>query len=156
MSLVILSAVWLYTIWQPAAVSSFVSADSAASEPDTVKFLSRSICARPLMLIPPIPIKCTWIGLLKLIWYMVESFLIKYSRWKTSYNHIINVLRKNSNFIFTGTDIIFSVQMSYGLLRAAHSHNPAQYSHIVKHSLHFYANTGRVMNPYACASASRW
>ena len=28
--------------------------------------------------------------------------------------------------------------MPYGLFRAAHFHNPAQYSHIVKLTLHFY------------------
>ena len=30
--------------------------------------------------------------------------------------------------------------MPDGLLRAAHSHNPARYSHIVKLTLPFYAN----------------
>ena len=29
---------------------------------------------------------------------------------------------------------------TYGLFRALHSHNPTQYSHIVKHTLHFYAH----------------
>nr|WP_295280955.1 hypothetical protein [uncultured Blautia sp.] len=29
-----------------------------------------------------------------------------------------------------------------GLFRALHSHNPTQYSHIVKHTLHFYAHFG--------------
>lgn len=28
---------------------------------------------------------------------------------------------------------------TYGWFRALHSHKPAQYSHIVKHTLHFYA-----------------
>ena len=32
--------------------------------------------------------------------------------------------------------------MPDGLLRAAHSHNPARYSHIVKLTLPFYANIG--------------
>ena len=31
---------------------------------------------------------------------------------------------------------------TYGLLRATHSHNPAQYSHIVGLSSHFYAHIG--------------
>ena len=31
---------------------------------------------------------------------------------------------------------------AYGLLRATHSHNPAQYSHIVGLSSHFYAHIG--------------
>ena len=31
---------------------------------------------------------------------------------------------------------------AYGLLRAAHSHNPNQYSHIVGLSSHFYAHIG--------------
>ena len=30
----------------------------------------------------------------------------------------------------------------YGLFRAAHSHNPTQYSHIVGLSSHFYAHIG--------------
>ena len=29
---------------------------------------------------------------------------------------------------------------AYGLFRAAHSHNPTQYSHIVELSSHFYAH----------------
>mgnify|MGYP001030832461 CR=1 FL=1 len=33
---------------------------------------------------------------------------------------------------------------AYGLLRATHSHNPTQYSHIVKLTLHFYAHVGGV------------
>ena len=37
----------------------FIKMGMAVVDQDTVKFLSRSICARPLMLIPPIPIKCT-------------------------------------------------------------------------------------------------
>ena len=31
---------------------------------------------------------------------------------------------------------------AYGLLRATHSHNPTQYSHIVGLSSHFYAHIG--------------
>ena len=31
---------------------------------------------------------------------------------------------------------------AYGLFRAAHSHNPAQYSHIVGYISHFYAHIG--------------
>ena len=31
---------------------------------------------------------------------------------------------------------------TYGLLRATHSHNPTQYSHIVGLSSHFYAHIG--------------
>ena len=31
---------------------------------------------------------------------------------------------------------------AYGLLRAMHSHNPTQYSHIVGLSSHFYAHIG--------------
>ncbi len=31
---------------------------------------------------------------------------------------------------------------AYGLFRAAHSHNPARYSHIVGLSSHFYAHIG--------------
>ena len=31
---------------------------------------------------------------------------------------------------------------AYGLLRAPHSHNPTQYSHIVGLSSHFYAHIG--------------
>ena len=31
---------------------------------------------------------------------------------------------------------------AYGLFRAAHSHNPPQYSHIVGLSSHFYAHIG--------------
>ena len=31
---------------------------------------------------------------------------------------------------------------AYGLLRAPHSRNPAQYSHIVGYSSHFYAHIG--------------
>ena len=31
---------------------------------------------------------------------------------------------------------------AYGLFRALHSHNPAQYSHIVGLSSHFYAHIG--------------
>ena len=31
---------------------------------------------------------------------------------------------------------------TYGLLRAAHSRNPPQYSHIVGYSSHFHAHTG--------------
>ena len=31
---------------------------------------------------------------------------------------------------------------AYGLLRATHSHNPTQYSHIVGLSSHFYAQIG--------------
>ena len=31
---------------------------------------------------------------------------------------------------------------AYGLFRAAHSHNPAQYSHIVGLTSHFYAHIG--------------
>ncbi|UWN97070.1 hypothetical protein NQ488_00480 [[Bacteroides] pectinophilus] len=31
---------------------------------------------------------------------------------------------------------------AYGLLRALHSHNPTQYSHIVGLSSHFYAHIG--------------
>ena len=31
---------------------------------------------------------------------------------------------------------------AYGLFRAAHSHNPAQYSHIVGYTSHFYAHIG--------------
>ena len=32
------------------------------SEPETVKPSVSRICARPLMLMPPIPMKCTWTG----------------------------------------------------------------------------------------------
>ena len=31
---------------------------------------------------------------------------------------------------------------AYGLFRAAHSHNPTQYSHIVGYTSHFYAHIG--------------
>ena len=31
---------------------------------------------------------------------------------------------------------------AYGLLRATHSHNPTQYSHIVGLTSHFYAHIG--------------
>ena len=31
---------------------------------------------------------------------------------------------------------------AYGLFRAAHSHNPTQYSHIVGLASHFYAHIG--------------
>ena len=31
---------------------------------------------------------------------------------------------------------------AYGLFRAAHSHNPPQYSHIVGYASHFYAHIG--------------
>jgi len=46
--------------------------------------------------------------------------------------------------------------MSYGLFRASHSHNPTQYSHIVKLTLPFYAHIGRVNKSYkhSCASTS--
>ena len=37
---------------------------------------------------------------------------------------------------------------AYGLFRAAHSHNPAQYSHIVGYTSHFYAHIGRVTRPF--------
>ena len=33
---------------------------------------------------------------------------------------------------------------AYGLLRATHSHNPTQYSHIVGLSSHFYAHKNNV------------
>ena len=39
---------------------------------------------------------------------------------------------------------------AYGLFRAAHSHNPAQYSHIVGYISHFYAHIGagpKVLHP---------
>ena len=41
-----------------------------------------------------------------------------------------------------------------GLFRALHSHNPTQYSHIVKHTLHFYAHIGAgpKVIPHLCAS----
>ena len=42
---------------------------------------------------------------------------------------------------------------AYGLLRATHSHNPAQYSHIVGLSSHFYAHIGaglKVILPPVC------
>ena len=39
------------------AADFFVSGDSFESEPDTVNPSSRRISARPLILIPPIPIK---------------------------------------------------------------------------------------------------
>ena len=32
--------------------------------------------------------------------------------------------------------------MPYGLFRTSYSYNPAQYSHIVKLALHFYAHIG--------------
>ena len=41
----------------------------------------------------------------------------------------------------------------YGLLRASHSRNPTQYSHIAKLSLHFYAHIvacPKVMKPLLC------
>ena len=40
---------------------------------------------------------------------------------------------------------------AYGLLRATHSHNPTQYSHIVGLSSHFYAHIGagqKVFHPF--------
>ena len=40
---------------------------------------------------------------------------------------------------------------AYGLFRAAHSHNPPQYSHIVGLSSHFYAHIGagpKVFRPH--------
>ena len=37
--------------------------------------------------------------------------------------------------------------MPYGLFRTSYSHNPAQYSHIVKLTLHFYAHIERVTKP---------
>jgi len=40
---------------------------------------------------------------------------------------------------------------AYGLFRAMHSHNPAQYSHIVGLSSHFYAHIGagpKVFHPH--------
>ena len=43
--------------------------------------------------------------------------------------------------------------ISYGLFRASHSHNPAQYSHNVKLMLHSYANIWacqEVMKPLLC------
>ena len=39
---------------------------------------------------------------------------------------------------------------TYGLLRAAHFHNPPQYSHIVGYSSHFHAHIGagpKVLHP---------
>ena len=39
---------------------------------------------------------------------------------------------------------------AYGLFRAAHFHNPAQYSHIVGYTSHFYAHIGagpKVLHP---------
>ena len=42
---------------------------------------------------------------------------------------------------------------AYGLLRATHSHNPTQYSHIVGLSSHFYAHIGaglKVILPPVC------
>ena len=46
--------------------------------------------------------------------------------------------------------------MPYGLFRTSYSHNPTQYSHIVKLTLHFYAHIGRVTKPknHSCASTS--
>ena len=43
--------------------------------------------------------------------------------------------------------------MPYELLRASHSHNSAQYSHIVKLALHFYAHIGaghKAIKPLLC------
>ena len=43
--------------------------------------------------------------------------------------------------------------MPYELLRASHSHNSAQYSHIVKLALRFYAHTGaghKAIKPLLC------
>ncbi|WP_443734401.1 hypothetical protein [[Ruminococcus] lactaris] len=42
---------------------------------------------------------------------------------------------------------------AYGLLRATHSHNPTEYSHIVGLSSHFYAHIGeglKVILPPVC------
>ena len=46
---------------------------------------------------------------------------------------------------------------AYGLFRAAHSHNPPQYSHIVGLSSHFYAHIGagpKAITPPLCKH--RW
>ena len=43
--------------------------------------------------------------------------------------------------------------MPYGLFRTSYSHNPTQYSHIVKLTLHFYAHIGagqKAVKPLLC------
>ena len=65
MSGVIFSFFWPIMTLMPSAASSSVMEEAARSDPETSKPLLRRICARPLMEIPPIPEKYTWIGLSK-------------------------------------------------------------------------------------------
>ena len=59
--------------------------------------------------------------------------------------------RRQQEKISITAEIMYNYMMSgskapdfdaYGLLRATHSHNPTQYSHIVGLSSHFYAHIG--------------
>ena len=54
----------------PSAARPAVIAEAARSEPETSKPRLLSILARPLMEIPPIPEKKTWMGVLKSSWYI--------------------------------------------------------------------------------------
>ena len=58
--MVILEADCGKEIFAPVCCRCLVRSDSFASEPDTGKPSSKRMLARPLMLMPPIPIK--WIG----------------------------------------------------------------------------------------------
>jgi hypothetical protein len=50
-------------ISEPFSLRLWVSSEASLSEPDTLYPLFKSISARPLMLMPPIPIKCTFLSL---------------------------------------------------------------------------------------------
>ena len=68
------------------------------------------------------------------------------NQWITFYNQCKFV----SNCIFKMLGAKAPNYDAYGLFRAAHSHNPAQYSHIVGYISHFYAHIGagpKVLHP---------
>ncbi len=62
---------------------------------------------------------------------------------RVTYTEAIEILEKNNDkFDYKMSGSKAPDFDAYGLLRATHSHNPTQYSHIVGLSSHFYAHIG--------------